>query len=125
MEGRLSANLYGAKQLDLSLCAPNGKEQFRLRDIPFDASSGGVLWQQSITFAKCAPTSIMIARLIRVDDDANEELLGEYTFNHTRTLPGPEPGKQPAMTDASVTPLNQVIVLCLDFETEAPAWPYV
>lgn len=87
--GRLSANLHGAKQLDLSLCAPNGEEQFRLRDIPFDASSDSVLWQQSITFAKAAPTSTMVARLIQVDEDANEELLGEYTFNHTRTLPGP------------------------------------
>jgi hypothetical protein len=30
----------------------------------------------------------MIARLIAVDDAGGERLLGEYTFNHTRTLPG-------------------------------------
>jgi len=87
--GRLTANLLGAKQVDLSLCAPTGEEQFRLRDIPFDASADSVLWQQSITFAKAAPTSTMVARLIQVDEAGGEKLLGEYTFNHTRTLPGP------------------------------------
>ena len=87
--GRLAVNLLGAKQVDLSLCAPTGEEQFRLRDIPFDASADSVLWQQSITFAKGAPTSTMVARLIQVDDAGEEKVLGEYTFNHTRTLPGP------------------------------------
>ena len=87
--GRLAANLLGSKQVDLSLCAPTGEEQFRLRDIPFDASADSVLWQQSITFAKAAPTSTMVARLIQVDEAGEEKLIGEYTFNHTRTLPGP------------------------------------
>ena len=87
--GRLTANLRGAKQVDLSLCDPGGTEQFRLRDIPFDAAANSVLWQQSITFAKAAPTSTMVARLIQVDEIGGEKLLGEYTFNHTRTLPGP------------------------------------
>ena len=31
----------------------------------------------------------MIARLVAVDETGGERLLGEYTFNHTRTLPGP------------------------------------
>jgi hypothetical protein len=31
----------------------------------------------------------MIARLLKVDKAGSEELLGEYTFNHTRSLPGP------------------------------------
>jgi hypothetical protein len=31
----------------------------------------------------------MIARLVAVDEEGSEGLLGEYTFNHTRTLPGP------------------------------------
>jgi hypothetical protein len=87
--GRLGVNLVGAKQVDLSLCAPTGEEQFRLRDIPFDSSAESVLWQQSITFAKAAPTSTMVARLIEVNEGGAEKLLGEYTFNHTRTLPGP------------------------------------
>jgi hypothetical protein len=87
--GRLEANLLGMKQVDLSLCAPTGEEQFRLRDIPFDPGADCILWQQSITFAKAAPTSTMVARLIQVAEAGEEKLLGEYTFNHTRTLPGP------------------------------------
>jgi len=35
------------------------------------------------------PTSKMIARLVTFDEAGMERLLGEYTFNHTRTLPGP------------------------------------
>jgi hypothetical protein len=87
--GGLAANLSAAKRLDLSLCDPSGDEQFRLVDIPFDRGAGGVVWQQSITFAKAAPTSSMVARLLDVRESGEETLLGEYTFNHTRTLPGP------------------------------------
>ena len=87
--GALAVNLNAARRLDLSLCDPTGNEQFRLVDIPFDTGSGNVLWQQSITFAKAAPTSTMVARLIDVAESGEETLLGEYTFNHTRTLPGP------------------------------------
>lgn len=87
--GRLAAKLNTAKRIDLSLCDPGGVEQFRLRDIPFEPAAGCVLWQQSITFAKAAPTSTMVAKLIEVGDSGSENLLGEYTFCHTRTLPGP------------------------------------
>jgi hypothetical protein len=38
---------------------------------------------------KLAPTMTMIARLVAVDESGNEQQLGEYTFNHTRTIPGP------------------------------------
>jgi hypothetical protein len=31
----------------------------------------------------------MIARLVSLDETGGERLLGEYTFDHTRTLPGP------------------------------------
>jgi hypothetical protein len=27
--------------------------------------------------------------LFAIDDEGMERLLGEYTFNHTRTIPGP------------------------------------
>src|SRR5579871_232511 len=87
--GRLSADLSVARQIDLSLCDPAGGEQFRLRDIPFSNDAPDILWQQSTTFAKGAPTSTMVARLLNVDDAGAETLLGEYTFHHTRTLPGP------------------------------------
>lgn len=87
--GRLAADLRTARKIDLSLCDPGGVEQFRLRDIPFEPAASGVLWQQSITFAKAAPTSTMVARLIEINEAGSESVLGEYTFCHTRTLPGP------------------------------------
>jgi hypothetical protein len=87
--GRLAADLSHTKRVDLSLCDPAGTEQFRLPDIPFAPEIGGVAWQQSITFAKAAPTSSLVARLLAVDEDGSESLIGEYTFHHTRTLPGP------------------------------------
>jgi hypothetical protein len=87
--GRLAADLTHARHIDLSLCDPTGAEQFRLPDIPFNPAAPDILWQQSITFAKGAPTSTMVARLLSIDDAGHESLLGEYTFHHTRTLPGP------------------------------------
>lgn len=86
---RLAANLTGAKRVDLSLCDERGVEQLRLPDIPVQPGSGGIVYQESMTFAKAAPTNKMIARLVTVDEAGGERLLGEYTFNHTRSLPGP------------------------------------
>jgi Putative zinc-finger len=87
--GRLAADLTHAGHLDLSLCDPTGAEFSRLSDIPFNPATGDVIWQQSIAYAKAAPSSSLTARLISVDDTGHESLLGEYTFYHTRTLPGP------------------------------------
>jgi hypothetical protein len=86
--GRLSANLSGAKRVDLCVCDGRGVEQMRLQDIPFHSAAGSVAFQQSITYAKAARSETMIARLLSVDEAGHERLLGEYTFNHTRTLPG-------------------------------------
>jgi hypothetical protein len=87
--GRLAADLKGARRVDLSISDERGAEQLRLRDIPVNPSAGDVILQESITYAKAAPTSKMIMRLLGVDEAGSEQLLGEYTFNHTRTLPGP------------------------------------
>jgi hypothetical protein len=87
--GRLAANLSGAKRVDLCVCDERGVEQLRLQDIPFDSGAGSVVYQESITFAKAAPTNKIIVRLVALDDAGAERLLGEYTFNHTRSLPGP------------------------------------
>lgn len=86
--GRLVANLSGAKRVDLCICDERGVEQTRLPDIPLNPAAGSVLLQESITFAKAAPTHKMIARLVAIEE-GRERLLGEYTFNHTRSLPGP------------------------------------
>jgi hypothetical protein len=87
--GRLTADLSGAKRVDLCFCDERGTERLRLADIPFNSGAGSVAFQQSITYAKAAPSETMIARLVTFDDAGGEHLLGEYTFNHTRTLPGP------------------------------------
>jgi len=86
---RLAANLSGATRVDLCMCDEHGTEQLRLPDIPIHAGASSVIYQESITFAKAAPDSIMIARLIAFDEAGVERLLGEYTFNHKRSLPGP------------------------------------
>jgi hypothetical protein len=86
--GRLEADLRDVTQIDLSVCDPAGVEMRRVLDIPFDRETGSVLWQQSITFAKGAPSGMMMARLVAMED-GGERLLGEYTFHHTRTIPGP------------------------------------
>jgi len=87
--GRLTADLSAAGRLDLAFCDAHGTERHRLPDIPFRREAGGVAFQQSITYAKAAPSETMIARLISVDEAGHEQLLGQYTFNHTRTMPGP------------------------------------
>lgn len=87
--GRLAADLSGVRRVDLCICDERGVESLRLPDIPVNPGAGSVAFQESITFAKAAPTNKMIMRLVAFDDAGSERLLGEYTFNHTRTLPGP------------------------------------
>ncbi len=86
---RLAANLEGVRRLDLSFCDERGVEQLRLPDIPVQLGAGGIVYQESMTFAKASPTMKLIARLLTPDEDGGERLVGEYTFNHTRSLPGP------------------------------------
>jgi hypothetical protein len=87
--GRLAANLSGVKRVDLCLCDHLGVEQHRLADIPVHSGAGNIVYQESIALAKGMPTHKMIARLVAVGEGGTETLLGEYTFNHTRSLPGP------------------------------------
>jgi anti-sigma factor RsiW len=86
---RLAVQVATASRVDLSWCDPRGVEQQRMTDIPVRADAETVICQQSITWAKASPTVTMIARLLAVDDAGAERVLGEYTFNHTRTIPGP------------------------------------
>jgi hypothetical protein len=58
-------------------------------DIPFPSGAGNIALQESITLMKGAPSGKMIARLVAIDELGGERPLGEYTFNHTRTLAGP------------------------------------
>jgi hypothetical protein len=87
--GRLVTNIREATRIDLCICDPNGIEQARMPDIPFPSGAGNIALQESITLMKGAPSGKMIARLVAIDELGGERPLGEYTFNHTRTLPGP------------------------------------
>jgi len=87
--GRLAADLIGASRVDLCICDERGVEQHRMPDIPVHLGANSVVFQESITYAKTLPDNRMIARLVTVDETGREGLLGEYTFNHTRSLPGP------------------------------------
>jgi hypothetical protein len=89
MIGRLAANLSGARRVDLCWYDEEGIERMRLSDIPFRADAAAILLQERITVMKASPTATQIARLLAVDDGGTERLLGEFTFHHTRTLPGP------------------------------------
>lgn len=86
---RLAADLSGAGRIDLCVCDERGVEQLRVPDVPVRPGAGNVAFQESITFAKSMPTHTLLMRLVSVDDAGGERLLGEYTFNHTRSLPGP------------------------------------
>ena len=86
---RLAVDLTAAPRVDLSWCDVRGIEHQRMTDIPVRPDAGSVVCQQSITWAKASPTATMIARLLAVDAEGKERLLGEYTFHHTRTIPGP------------------------------------
>ena len=92
---RLAVDLTTASRIDLSWCDSRGAEQQRLSDIPVRADAGSVICQQSITWAKASPTITMVARLLAVDETGDERLLGEYTFHHTRTIPGPPGWEMP------------------------------
>ena len=86
---RLAVQVAAAPRVDLSWCDRRGVEVQRMTDIPVRADAENVICQQSITWAKASPTATMIARLLAVDDAGGERVLGEYTFHHTRTIPGP------------------------------------
>lgn len=87
--GRLAADVSGTSRVDLCLCDEHGVEQHRMSDIPVRTGSAEVIYQESIARLKAWPTLTLIGRLVAVDADGAERVLGEFTFHHTRTLPGP------------------------------------
>lgn len=87
--GRVAANLAGANRVDVCICDERGVEQLRMPDIPVHSGATSIAFQESITFLKASPSLKMIMRLVTVDEKGSELMLGEYTFNHTRTMPGP------------------------------------
>lgn len=86
---RLAADLTGATRVDLSWCDLGGVEHQRMPDIQVRPGAVDVVCQQSITWAKQSPTVSMVARLLAVEDGGVERVIGEFTFHHERTIPGP------------------------------------
>lgn len=84
--GRLVADFSGAQQVDLCICDPSGVEQFRITDLPVQPKSNSVALQESIEWAKSAPSSTLVYRLVARAGTSSERVLGEYTFHHTRTI---------------------------------------
>ena len=95
LTARLAVEMTTASRVDLSWCDPRGVEHQRMTDIPVRADARRVICQQSIAWAKASPTATMIARLLAVDDAGGERVIGEYTFHHTRTIPGPPGWEMP------------------------------
>jgi hypothetical protein len=78
----LSAPLLGVTRLDAVFSralAPG--QQSRLKDIPFDAASGEVLFAPKLTEVRELPSHEMVVRLLAVDA-AGEREIGHYTFRH-------------------------------------------
>ncbi len=85
---RLAASLAGAARVDLCVCDERGVEQVRFPDIPFHSGAGRISYQESIAAQKGAPSCTYMARLVAFDELGSERVIGEYTFHHTRSLPG-------------------------------------
>jgi Putative zinc-finger len=78
---RLAADLSGAKQVDISQCDREGRELARVRDIPLIGAKNEVVWTQQTDTLRALGEDTLTFRLIAVDE-AREQVLGEYTFNH-------------------------------------------
>src|SRR5262249_41043342 len=87
--GRLAAGLRGGGRVDLCLSAASGLRTKWTAGISFSPLLCSGALPKSITYAQAAASNTLVARLVARDDAGTERLLGEYTFNHTRTLPGP------------------------------------
>jgi hypothetical protein len=81
---RLAADLKGARRVDIARCDAEGIEVMRIRDIPLIADNNEVVLTEATDALRALGEESMRFRLVAVDD-AEERILGEYTFNHTPT----------------------------------------
>lgn len=77
----LRVPLAGVRRLDVVSTLSDGGPPLRVAEVPFDAESGEVFIIPSAAWLKTMPAFTMRLRLVSVDD-AREEMVGEYTFNH-------------------------------------------
>jgi hypothetical protein len=80
----LHVPLAGVTRLDVVLDDP-AQGQFRLDDVPFDPNSDALTLVPSAALLRSFGVTQQRVRLIAVTD-AQEHVLGEYTFNHTPSM---------------------------------------
>jgi hypothetical protein len=83
---RLIADLSTTEHVDIAWYDAEGKEQERVRDIPVHGAMREIIWAQRIDDIRALPATVARARVLAVED-RGERVLGEYTFNHTPSLP--------------------------------------
>lgn len=84
--GRLEVPLAGVQRIDMVSRYGFMDAEQRQEDIPFVASSNGVVLAPPVEAIRAMPVSSLHIRLLAVDDQG-EHTLGEYTFNHTPNCP--------------------------------------
>ena len=83
---RLQAPLTDVTRLDAHSYIGDAQPEV-FRDIPFDPASGEVVLTPKIAHLRAAPSHLSRVRLVAVDANG-ERVVGDYTFNHTRFVPG-------------------------------------
>ena len=79
---RVRAPLAGVTRLDILEDIDDGRLSLELRDVPFDAASGEVLFILPPASSAAPPAHVARVQLVAVDE-AGRRTVGEYTFDHT------------------------------------------
>ena len=79
---RLDAPLVGVERLDLERVGTGGAGVERLRDVPFDAAAGEVIFTLPMEGVRALPVTDVRIRLVAVAT-SSERIIGEYTLHHT------------------------------------------
>ncbi len=77
---RLNADLSKAKRVDL--CYSVAGKTTRFANIPVNPASSGVALSIPMAQLRLAPAHVVVIQLLAVDE-SGEQILGEYTFNHS------------------------------------------
>jgi hypothetical protein len=78
---RLNAPLAGVERLDLERVGIGSAGTERLRDVPFDAAAGEVIFTLPMDRVRALPETTVRIRLLAVSA-ADERTVGEYTLHH-------------------------------------------
>lgn len=79
---RLVVPLAGVEKLDLLWLDESGREEQRLRDVPFAAAASEVIFAPQIDRLRALSATTVILRAVAVQPGP-ERILGDYTFIHS------------------------------------------